>query len=418
MDNTFPSERGPAPGDRDSGRGQISPASGRGCALRGIRVLDLSRLAPGPFASLVLADLGAEVIKVEEPTYGDWLRYPTAATEGQGAQGATGGETRPNTPAFDLLNRNKKSITLNLKAIEGKAILQHLVRGADVLIEGFRAGTMQRLGLDYESLQPINPGLVYASLSGFGQSGLYRRRACHDVNCLALAGLLDLSGPQDGPPAMSGVPWVDMVAGLWTALGIVAALLERQRNGLGQYLDISMLDSVAALVHVPLADWLSTGVPPHRGTTSLSGKLACYNVYETADGKYMTLGALEPQFWEDFCMAVGHEDWVARQRSRDQAGLRGEVAALFRTQPQAYWINLFASRDCCCEPVLALNEAFAHPQAVQRGLLREGWLATPLASPEVEFAAAPQLGEHTAQILAELGYTLEDVQRLRHDGVV
>ncbi len=292
MDNESPPERHITPDDGGGGQGVVSAGLRRGCPLRGTRVLDLSRLAPGPFASLVLADLGAEVIKVEEPAYGDWLRYPTPATEGRGGPG---GDTPQTSRAFELLNRNKKSITLNLKAPAGKAILQHLVRSADVLLEGFRAGTMRRLGLDYESLQAINPGLVYASLSGYGQNGPYHRRACHDMNCLALAGLMDLSGPQDGPPAMSGLPWVDMVAGLWTALGIVAALLERQRSGLGQYLDIAMLDSVAALAHVPLADWLSTGTAPQRGATSLSGKLACYNVYETADGRYMTLGALEPQ---------------------------------------------------------------------------------------------------------------------------
>jgi crotonobetainyl-CoA:carnitine CoA-transferase CaiB-like acyl-CoA transferase len=413
MPNTFPPKRGQAPD---------------GLALFGTRVLDLTRLAPGPFASLVLADLGAEVIKVEEPNRGDWLRYPIPSRR-DGVPVAA--EPRPKAgemeyredghraaQVFELLNRNKKSVTLNLKTAEGKAILQQLVRAADVLLEGFRAGTMRRMGLDYESLRTINPCLVYASLSGYGQSGPYRRRACHDLNCLALAGLLDLSGPEDGAPAMSALPWVDMVAGLWTALGIVAALLARQRSGLGQYLDISMLDSVAALMHVPMSDWLAAGVPPQRGRTFLSGELACYNVYETADGRYMTLGALEPQFWEDFCTAVGREDWVPRHRSRDQASLRAAVAGLFRTQPQAYWTSLFAARDCCCEPVLALDEAFAHPQAVQRGLLREGWLATPLASSGVEFAPAPQLGEQTAQILAELGYTLEDVQRLRQNGVV
>lgn len=386
----------------------LPPGSRRDPALLGTRVLDLTRLAPGPFASLVLADLGAEVIKVEEPSSGDWLRYPMAAGE----------EASRAAHLFELLNRNKKSITLNLKTATGKAILQDLVRGADVLLEGFRAGTMQRLGLGYEVLQDINPSLIYASLSGYGQSGPYCKNACHDLNCLALAGLLELSGPQGGAPAMSALPWVDMVAGMWTTLGIVAALLARQRDGLGQHLDISMLDSVAALAHVPLADWMSAGVPPQRGRTSLSGRLACYNVYQTADGRYMTLGALEPRLWEGFCMAVGREDWIARQRSADQASLRAEVAALFRTQPQAHWVNLLAARDCCCEPVLALDEAFAHPQALQRGLLREGCLLTPLSGPDVEFTPAPQLGEHTAEILAELGYTREDVQRLRQDGVV
>jgi crotonobetainyl-CoA:carnitine CoA-transferase CaiB-like acyl-CoA transferase len=320
--------------------------------------------------------------------------------------------------AFELLNRNKKSVTVRFKTAEGKTILQQLARGADVLLEGFRAGTMERLGLGHEALQVINPALVYASLSGFGQSGPYCRRACHDLNCLALAGLLDLSGSEGGPPAMSALPWVDMAAGLWTALAIVAALLARERSGVGQYLDISMLDSVAALMHIPVAHWLAAGAPPQRGRTFLSGELACYNVYETADGKYMSLGALEPQFWDDFCMAAGREDWVASHRARDQASLRADVAELFRSRPQADWISLFESRDCCCEPVLAVDEAFAHPQAVQRGLLREGRLVTPLSSSTVEFAPAPRLGEHTAQILAELGYTPEDVQRMRQDGAV
>jgi crotonobetainyl-CoA:carnitine CoA-transferase CaiB-like acyl-CoA transferase len=377
-----------------------------GLALGNARVLDLTRLAPGPFASLVLADLGAEVIKVEEPNRGDWLRYPMAA--GQDSERAS--------KVFELLNRNKKSVTLNLKTAEGKAILRHLVRGADVLLEGFRAGTMRRMRLDYESLRSINPSLVYVSLSGYGQSGPYRKRACHDLNCLALAGLLDLNGQPGRMPALSALPWVDMVAGLWTALGIIAALVARQRSGLGQYLDISMLDSVTALMHVPVAEWLASGVPPQRGRTFLSGELACYNLYQTADGRYMTLGALEPQFWKDFCTAVGREAWVGRHRSQDQAGLCAEVAALFRTQSQAYWVNLFAGRDCCCEPVLALDEAFAHPQVVQRGLLRQGWLATPLGGAGARSAPAPQLGEHTAEILGELGYSPEDVERLRQVG--
>jgi alpha-methylacyl-CoA racemase len=399
----------------------ISPENRLNGALPGTRVLDLTRLAPGPFASLVLADLGAEVIKVEEPGHGDWLRYPMAADPRPkaGEMGAGGREDGQRAAqVFELLNRNKKSVTLNLKTAEGKAILQQLVHGTDVLLEGFRAGTMERMGLGYEALQAINPALVYASLSGYGQSGPYRRRACHDLNCLALAGLLDLNGPEGGPPAMSALPWVDMAAGLWTALAIVAALLARKHTGAGQHIDIAMLDSVAALMHIPVADWLAADAPPQRGRTFLSGELACYNVYETGDGKYMTLGALEPNFWEGFCIAVGRDDWVARHHSPDQASLRAEVAGLFGTQPQAYWVGLFENRDCCCEPVLTVNEAFAHPQAVQRNLLRQGRLATPLASSAVEFTPAPQLGEHTAQILAELGYTPEDAQRLRRNGVV
>lgn len=374
--------------------------------LLGTRVLDLTRLAPGPFATLVLLDLGAEVIKVEEPIYGDSLRYAVSAEA----------DSRPTL--FALLNRGKKSVTLNLKTEEGKGLFRQLVRGADVLVEGFRPGVMRRLGLDYESLQPFNSGLVFASLSGYGQSGPYRRRACHDVNCLALAGLLHLTGSEDGAPALSAVPWADMVAGLWTAMAVAAALLGRARTGAGQYLDMSMLDSVFALMHVPLADWLNTQVPPQPGKTSLGGRLACYNVYETSDGRHMSLGALEPHFWEAFCLAAGREDWIARHYERDQVSLRTEVAALFRSRPQSHWMGLFEVRDCCCEPVLRLDEAITHPQMMHRGLLREGHLATPLAGLDMPDAPAPQLGEYTAQILAELGYTVEDVQRLRQSGVV
>jgi crotonobetainyl-CoA:carnitine CoA-transferase CaiB-like acyl-CoA transferase len=318
---------------------------------------------------------------------------------------------------FGLLNRNKKSITLNLKASQGKAILVELARSADALMEGFRPGVMKRLGLEHEALLAINPGLVYVSLSGYGQTGPYRLRAGHDLNYLAIGGLLAISGTPDGPPAVPGVPVADLVCGLWAALGVTAALLGRERTGRGQYLDLSLLDSVTALLAMPLADWLVTGRVPQRGKMPLSGKQACYNVYETADGEYMALGALESRFWRAFCTAVGREDWRSRQHDADQAALIAEVAALFRTQPRAHWTDLLAAHDCCCEPVLGLDESFAHPQVLHRGLLHDAQLAMPLARGGVPRVPAPELGEHTAEILAELGYTADDVEDLRRRGV-
>nr|MBC7246015.1 CoA transferase [Chloroflexota bacterium] len=374
--------------------------------LQGIRILDLTRLAPGPYASSALANLGAEVIKIERPRFGDPLRYVSRF-------GVDGGAAM-----FELLNRNKKSMTLNLRAPEGRGILQELAQRADVLLEGFRPGVMKRLGLDYETLAAVNPRLIYASLSGYGQRGPYHLRAGHDLDYIALGGLLALTGTKDGPPVIPGVPIADLVGGLWMAFGVVAALLGREHSGRGQYLDIAMLDSIVALLAIPLAEWLTTGHVPQRGQTWLTGKLACYHVYETADGGYMALGALEPEFWQAFCRAVGRLEWQARQYDADQASLIAEVAALFRTQSRAYWTNLFATHDCCCEPVLSLDEVFAHPQTVHRQLWHDGNLAMPLDGRETPQSPAPVLGQHTSEILAELGYTATDMERLRQKGVI
>jgi crotonobetainyl-CoA:carnitine CoA-transferase CaiB-like acyl-CoA transferase len=243
-------------------------------------------------------------------------------------------------------------------------------------------------------------------------------RAGHDLGYLAVAGLLGLTGCQDGPPVVPGVPVADLFAALWTTLGVLVALLERERSGRGRYLDISLLDSITALMALPLAEWWTGGAVPRRGEMLLSGKQASYNIYETADGAYMTLAALEPHFWSTFCEAIGRPEWLPRQNDPDQAGLTAEVAALFRAQPRAYWQALFAEVDCCCEPVLVLDEAFAHPQVLHRGLLSAGRLATPLSPGDVAMAPAPRLGEHTSEILAELGFSTAQVKGLDERGVV
>lgn len=240
--------------------------------LQDVQILDLTRWMPGPYASLVLADLGATVLKVEEPHYGDPMRHLLPSDD-----------TRQNA-FFELLNRDKKSLTLNLKSPEGRAIFSDLVRGAGVVLEGFRPGVMQRLGLDYASLAKVNPSLIYASISGYGQDGPYRSRAGHDLGYLAVAGLLGLTGLRDGPPIVPGIPVADLFAALWTALGVVAALVEREQTGRGRHLDMALLDSVSALLALPLAEWWIAGCRPQRGNMLLSGRQACYNIYRAADG--------------------------------------------------------------------------------------------------------------------------------------
>lgn len=375
-------------------------------SLYGVRVLDLTRLAPGPFASQILAELGAEVIKIEEPRRGDPLRA-MAPVNAEGVQ-----------PLFAMLNRNKRSMTLNLKTPEGKAIAQQLAAKVDVLLEGFRPGVMERLGLDYDTLAEVNPGLVYVSISGYGQTGPYKSRAGHDLNYAALGGFTSLTGGWEGPPGMSGVPIADMVSGLWAVLGTLAALWRRVSSGHGQYVDVGMLDSVVALLGMPLAERLARGRLPEWGETFLTGGRACYNLYRTSDGGYMALGALESRFWRAFCEAVGHPEWIARHGDPDQTGLIAELVALFGERTTAHWTELFATHDCCCEPVLDLERMLTHPQVVARGSVRNGYVASPLVRGALSPASAPALGEHTAQILASLGLSEDDCRSLRERGVI
>jgi crotonobetainyl-CoA:carnitine CoA-transferase CaiB-like acyl-CoA transferase len=389
-------------------------------ALAGVRILDLSRLLPGPFCTMLLADFGADVIKVEEPHRGDYIR---------GWQPRVG----KHSGFHVVLNRNKRSLSLNLKSDAGKEIFRQLVRQADVVLEGFRPGVMARLGLDYESLRSLNPRLIYAALSGYGDHGPRAQRAGHDINYLALSGILSYSG-RAGRPTLPGVQIADLGGGaLLAAFSLALALLVRERRGAGQYLDLAMLDGSFMWNCLSWGKYLADGQIPYPGDDMLNHGFACYNLYETKDGRYMSLGALEPQFWQAFCTAAAHPEWDRAdylEFGPHQEILKSAVAALFRERTQAEWIAHFSQYDCCCEPVLNLEEAQRDPHIQARqmvvDLVHESWGAYRQLGIAPKFSGtpgtlrrhAPELGEHTEAILKELGYTPEQIGELRRQGVV
>ena len=380
-----------------------------GRPLTGVRVLDLTQLLPGPYCSCLLADFGAEVIRVERLGGGDWMRYTPPLEDGA-------------SRLFRAVNRGKKSLTLNLKCDEGRGIMLRLVKTSDVLLEGFRPGVMERLGMGYEILAQANPRLVYCSLSGYGREGPYRERAGHDLNYIGLAGLLDLTGARDGPPVVPGVLAADLGGAVWAAVGILMALVARERMGRGQRVDASLLGGALAYLPLAVAACLG-GQPMRRGGSFLTGGAICYHAYQTRDGGYVTLGALEPEFWSAFCAAVGREDWVGQQYAPAATGEPAyeELCALFRTRTRQEWMDALAGVDACCEPVYSVEEALASAPVKALGMLVNGELFPPVqlsAHPVHASCPAPALGQHTAQLLAELGYDAAEVERLHGEGVV
>src|SRR5215510_9077828 len=319
-------------------------------ALFGYRVLDLSRLLPGPYCSMMLADLGAEVLKIEE-IKGDPTRMSPPRIAGK-------------SYSFEQVNRNKKSIALDLKNPEGRAVFLKLAARADVILEQFRPGVMERLGIDYATISADNPLIVYCSLTGFGQDGPHRDRSGHDLNYLALSGVLGLTTDREGRPVIPGVQVADLAGGMIAAFAILAALLARTRTGRGQYVDVSMFDVMLSMLPIPAAHHFAGATIPVGGKYVLSGAYPFYNVYETGDGKFMTLGALEPKFWTNFCRKVGREDLVSRQfdSGERRENLFSEVRAIFKSKSQSDWVESMRDADCCCEPVLSMVEAFEHAQ--------------------------------------------------------
>ena len=389
-------------------------------ALSGIKVLDLSRLLPGPYCSLMMADYGAEVIKIEEPGLGDYIRWRKPAINGIGARHLT-------------VNRNKKSIELNLKSEEGKEIFKKMAESADVILESFRPGVMDRLGIGYDEISKLNEGIVYCSLTGYGQTGPYRNLPGHDVNFIGYSGILGLIGQKDGKPVVPGVQIADLGGGALMALsGITMALLHKERTGKGQYIDVSMLDGAVTWLYTAASDYFASGEIPERGKNRLDGKFAFYNVYETKDQKYLSVGASEEKFWKNICELIGRPEWIELHEGPDevQEQLKNDMAQLFKQKNQNEWLDLLQIEDTCVGPVYDVDEIFSDPQIMDRELFTN--MNHPVAGSikqigfPIKFSEtpgeiqshAPILGEHTEEILSELQYSSEMIENLRNNGVI
>jgi len=377
-------------------------------ALSGLTIIDLSRLLPGPYASMVLADHGARVIAIEDKRFVSDGFFVTT------------------------VNRNKEHISLNLKTPKGQEILRKLVSMADVLIEGFRPGVVDRLGIDYERISRINPGIVYCSITGYGQSGPYRDRVGHDVNYLATAGVLDLIGKADEPPSIPGVQIADIAAGGMNAvIGILLALIARNQSGKGQYIDISMTDGLLGFLSIPLWFQQMSGAGPRRSDAVLSHRYACYNTYATADGRYLSIGAVENRFWKVLCAYFGVPRYTDLQYDdAHRLEIIDFMREQFRQKPIAHWEAEFGALEICYARVNTLEEVLELPLFRERDMvldspdgngemLRQLGIAVKLSrTPGTVRTPPPAFGQHTEALLLELGYAAADVEMFREQGVI
>jgi alpha-methylacyl-CoA racemase len=403
-------------------------------ALAGIRVLDLSRLLPGGFCSLLLADFGAEVLKVEDTSAGDYIRWAPPYYDSE--------ESSTKSALFLSLNRNKRSIRIDLKNESGREVLLELVREYDVVLESFRPGVLDRLGVGYERMREVNPGIVYCAISGYGQDGPNRDRSGHDMNYLGLVGLLGLTGERDGEvgggPIQSAGQIADLGGGaLMAAFGIMAALRERDGgpghpgSGKGQLVDASMADGALSWLAMVAGGYFADGVVPKRGDLPLAGSLVCYRPYQCADG-WVTLGALEPKFWQAWCRGVGREDLIEKQFQAPGSVTHDEVSEIFMGRTRADWQVFAAEHDCCLEPVLELDEALSSELVRSRGMVveidqpgveqpvRQLGIPVKLSRTPGDHARlpGPALGEHTVAVLSDAGYTQTEIEELLASGAV
>ena len=384
--------------------------------LAGVRVLDLTRLLPGPLATQHLADYGADVIKIEDTGAGDYAR----------TLGAMGGDT---SYLYQVVNRNKRSLRLDLKHPDGKAAFEKLVETADILVEGFRPGVMDKLGLGYETLAGLNPRLVYCSISGYGHTGPYALRAGHDINYIGYAGVLDQIGSTGGAPAMSNLQLGDLLGGTMTALfGVLVALVDARACGKGRFVDVAMTDAVMAHAIFPLIEVLAQGQVRPRGEDLLTGAVPCYGVYRTADDRYMAVGALEEKFWNLVCDTLERPDLKPFHLATGEAGesARVKLAEIFGARTQAEWVAVFDAVDCCVTPVLTLQESLENPQLQARGMITEvggvrqfGPVLRLSAMPATAARPAPAVaGADSDAVLSEVGFVQAELDRLRQAGII
>lgn len=388
--------------------------------LASLKVLDFSTLLPGPFATLMLADMGAEVLRVESPTRPDMVRLMPPSEQGVSA-------------VHGYINRSKRSIAVDLKNPEGRALIHRLVAGYDIVIEQFRPGVMDRLGVGYETLKAINPRLIYCSITGYGQTGPYRDRAGHDLNYLSIAGMTGYNGRRDSGPAPMALQAADIAGGSCHAvMGILAAVIHRQSSGEGQQVDISMTDAAFSLHALAAPAALLSGEDPDLESTLLNGG-GFYDCYRTRDGRYLSVAGLEPQFFSQFCQAIGKPHLVnqaVRTAREDVRALKAEIGAVIASQDYQHWCRTFAELDCCVEPVLSFSEAAEHPQLRAREMVvpvpnhgqgHQRQVASPFkfsATPVGYRFSGARLGQHNREVLREQGLTDADIDALEQAGAI
>jgi crotonobetainyl-CoA:carnitine CoA-transferase CaiB-like acyl-CoA transferase len=378
--------------------------------LDGVRILDLSRLLPGPYCTRLLADLGAEVIKVEEPGRGDYIRSLAPFENGVSI-------------AFELLNRGKKSVALNLETKQGQEILQKLASKADVFLESYRPGTAKKLGCDFKSIRRVNERIVYCSLTAYGQTGPYKHLPGHDINCLALSGFLSLNGKDE--PVVPALQIGDLAGGMLAALAIMTALFARQKRNKAQYIDVSMLDTLLSWLILPLA--------LHMGgdTSMLAGELPFYRLYRTLDSRYLAVGAIEPQFWEELCRLINRPDLIPDQYS---SGSRREsvvqaIQSALATKTSQEWFRIMRELGIPCTPFLVLDEVLRDPHVRERGMLlrrdQTSGRLTYVGNPckitgldQISLISSPELGQHSTELLKQIGYSKSDIEHLVETGVL
>lgn len=368
---------------------------------------------------MLLADLGADVLKIEEPTQGDTMRLREPFLSKESMQ-------------YLILNRNKRSLTLNLKTPEARDIFCQLTKNSDVIVESFRPGVVKRLGIDYESLEEINPNIVYCAITGYGQDGPYRDVPGHDINYLAISGILSMTGLKGGPPMQLGLPIADVGGGLFAAFAILAALLGRQHTGRGQYIDVSMLDGLISFLTLFAANYFATGKPPLRGEFRQSCIYPFYNIYKAKDDEYLTLGCSEEHFWANLCKTLGREDLIEHQF--DEGEKREEafqfLRSAFMTKTRDEWIDILRKADVCCAPVYNLKEVFSDAHVLNRDMVQQ--IEHPIEGPIKQLgfpwkfsetpaqinSSPPALGEHTHEVMGSLGYTHEEIASLKEKGII